>query len=252
MRTTQVVTYGPRRRRGYAVPAEPGACNSSGQFHNGVRQWRPARRRRTPLPPRYPSERPSARHVDRGQHQHRRGVQGVDPCTRPEYCRQRGEGGQRGLGQVPSTEQPRHPARPPAWHPARSQQDRRTGRQHQCRPVADAGQLERPAAGRRGRPRRRPSLPARKAPMTTAPARNPEDTRACCEIHSCGLRRWDPAHLQPKLAATARPRSAQHRLLATPRRAGPFPGRCSRCSRCSRLGRRTNRRTRPTAASPQA
>ena len=34
---------------------------------------------------------------------------------------------------------------------------------------------------------------------------------------------------------------------ATPRKAGPFPGRCSRCPRRSRPGPRRNRRTRPTA-----
>jgi hypothetical protein len=187
MRTTQVVTYGPCRRRGYAVAAEPSTCNSSGQFHHGVRQRRPARGGEHRFRHGIRQGGPPRGTVDRGQHQHRCGVHGVDPRTRPEYW-QWGEGGQRGLGQVARAEQPRHPARPPAGQTARSQQDRRTGRQHQCRPVAGTGQLERPAAERRGRHRRRPSLPARKAPRTTAPARAPEDRRACCEIHSCGLR----------------------------------------------------------------
>jgi hypothetical protein len=89
-------------------------------------------------------------------------------------------------------------------------------------------------------------VPPGQTPASLARARRPESTSLTDRAVA------NPAHLQPRLAATARPRSRQHRWLATPRRAGPFPGRCSRCSRCSHLGRRTNRRTRPTAASPRA
>ncbi len=139
---------------------------------------------------------PAARPADRGEQQHRHSVHGIDLPARRERSWQRDDRGQRCLDQVPGAEQPGRPAHPPAGHLPGGQPDRRTGRQHQDRPVAGPDPLEH-RLGHRRCPER-PSRTATNAPVTAAPARKPNDTRACCASHSCALRSWDLSSNTPR------------------------------------------------------